>query len=430
MKHINSYSIAKLLIVGSMTALSTQAMASAFMLHEASASLLGEFYAGNAAISEDASTNFFNAAGLTQLEGTQLSLGAVNISTYGDFVGTVRYTAGGTLSGTGTAKNGASRLVPNLHASKQLGEKFAAGLSVTAPWGLATEYPDTAITRYQATYSELKTMNISPSVAFKPIDWLSLGVGFDALYGRAELDGVSGNGFTSSSDSQSVNRGNGWGYGWHLGALATLKQGTKLGINFRSEVDLTLKGKSKLVGPLNPSLAESHNLESTVTLPWYIDASVTQPIGDQFTVLGTVEYIQWSTVKELKLKGVQSVGGAQVTSTDPLNYKNSWTFLLGGRYKMNDAVMFKAGVGYDMTPTTEPERTITIPDANRWILAAGVRWFPKAADKVFVDVGYSHLFPQTADINKTKVGSTQTTNALGHVDGGANLFGAQLSVRM
>lgn len=425
-----SSAITKLFIAGSLTAISSQALASAFMLHESTASLLGEFYAGNAAISEDASTNFYNSAGLTQLEGTNISVGAVNISTYGDFVGTVRYTAGGTLSGTGSAKNGASRLVPNAHFATKLGDKWGVGLSISAPWGLGTEYPDTAITRYQATYSELKTMNVSPSIAVAPIDWLSFGVGFDALYGRAELDGVSGNGVSSSSDSLSTSRGNGWDYGWHAGALASFKNGTKIGANFHSEIALTLTGKSKLVGPLNPSHAESHDLKSTMHLPWFIDASITQPIGDQLTVLGTVEYIHWSSIKELRLDGVQSTSGNQVTTIDPLNYNNTWSYLVGARYKMNDSVMFKLGGGYENTPTNDTDRTLGIPDSNRWIASGGIRWFPRAAENVFVDVGYAHLFPQSADINKTKVGSTQTTHALGHVEGGGNLFGAQVSAKL
>src|SRR3990172_2899098 len=60
------------LVTGAMLVMSGTAAASGFALTEQSGSGLGNAYAGGAAGAEDASTIFFNPAGLSQIKGRQL----------------------------------------------------------------------------------------------------------------------------------------------------------------------------------------------------------------------------------------------------------------------------------------------------------------------------------------------------------------------
>ena len=62
-----------------LAAFSSLASASAFQLWEQNASGLGNAYAGSAAVADNASTVFFNPAGLTQLSGVQFSAGVTGV---------------------------------------------------------------------------------------------------------------------------------------------------------------------------------------------------------------------------------------------------------------------------------------------------------------------------------------------------------------
>ncbi len=61
------------------------ALAAGFALIEQSVSGLGNAFAGGAAVAEDASTIFYNPAGLTRLGGQQLLVGAHVIMPYVKF---------------------------------------------------------------------------------------------------------------------------------------------------------------------------------------------------------------------------------------------------------------------------------------------------------------------------------------------------------
>src|SRR5688572_9946762 len=73
-----SNKIIHLSVAAALAAMTGQAAASGFQLMEQNASGLGNAYAGQAAAAENASTIFFNPAGMTRLQGRQVS-GALNL---------------------------------------------------------------------------------------------------------------------------------------------------------------------------------------------------------------------------------------------------------------------------------------------------------------------------------------------------------------
>jgi long-chain fatty acid transport protein len=75
MNKLNLRIVPALLLV----AFSGAASAAAFQLWEQNASGLGTAYAGSAAVADNASTVFFNPAGMTQLSGFQFSAGVTGV---------------------------------------------------------------------------------------------------------------------------------------------------------------------------------------------------------------------------------------------------------------------------------------------------------------------------------------------------------------
>lgn len=156
---------------------SAQASAAGFALIENSASGMGNAYAGGAAIADDASTVWFNPAGMMRLNGDQMSAALHIISPSAQFKdgGSSQSAAagGGPLSGN-EDDGGATAVVPNFYYVTELSENSRFGVGVTVPFGLSTDYDDDWVGRYHATTSEVQAININPSFAFKHNDKLSL----------------------------------------------------------------------------------------------------------------------------------------------------------------------------------------------------------------------------------------------------------------
>jgi long-chain fatty acid transport protein len=263
-------------------------------------------------------------------------------------------------------------------------------------------------------------MNLGPSIAYKVNDWFSLGVGADAQYAELELYQVANLG---TGDVEVKNKASSWGYGWHAGAMLEAPTGTRLGLNFRSEISHNFEGKSRESG-------RSNTVKGSTDFPWLLDLSAYHQINQKFSALATISYVHWSSMKKIELRGVLLPGvDAPQTSIDELNYKDTWTFLAGLRYQFTDSIMFKVGGGYDQTPTNNTDRNVRLPDENRWIASVGVRWVPRAAKFATIDIGYAHLFPENASINKDLTTASGTNTSNGTVKGNADLFGLQVSLK-
>ncbi len=164
------------------------AFAAGFALVEQSMSGLGNAYAGGAAGAEDASTIFYNPAGMTRLNGQQLIVGTHVVMPSVKFhnEGSTHVT-GLPLSGGNGGDGGVTKPVPNLYYSRKVSDKFSVGMGINAPFGLATDYDKNWVGRYHAVESDVLTVNINPSIAYKITDNLSFGAGFNVQYMKAKL---------------------------------------------------------------------------------------------------------------------------------------------------------------------------------------------------------------------------------------------------
>src|SRR5688500_258831 len=167
---------------------SSNVFASGFALLEQSSSRLGTAFAGTAAAADDASTIFYNPAGLAKLEETQLLVVASGISISSEFNnnGSSQPALGQALGGEG-GDAGDWNAVPALYLALPLNEQFAFGFGVNAPFGLKTEYDNGWMGRFQALKSEIKTYNFNPTLSWRASEKLSFGVGANYQRIQAEL---------------------------------------------------------------------------------------------------------------------------------------------------------------------------------------------------------------------------------------------------
>src|SRR5262245_61729713 len=169
-----------------LAAASAPASAAFFQIAEQSASGIGNAFAGGAAIAEDASTVWYNPAGMTRLDRPQLVVGGSYIRP--TFTANVlsASSAIGPIAGGG-GDGGVPAFVPNLYATFPVSARFAVGAAINAPFGLVTDYPNGWAGRYYTLRSDIKTVNINLAAAFKINDAFSVGLGANHQRLDAEL---------------------------------------------------------------------------------------------------------------------------------------------------------------------------------------------------------------------------------------------------
>src|SRR5215213_9109473 len=179
-----------LLVASALPFVASQAHASAFALSEQGVSGLGNAYAGAAAVAEDASTVWWNPAGMARLgSGKHLLFGGHVIMPSTKFTNngsTPAAASNPTRVGDG-GDAGSTAFIPNVFFAMSLNPTWSFGVGLNVPFGLMTEYSSDWIGRFQGIKSEVQTININPSVSYKLSDRASLGFGVSWQQGKIDL---------------------------------------------------------------------------------------------------------------------------------------------------------------------------------------------------------------------------------------------------
>lgn len=447
-------------VLGVMAAGSVQA--AGFSLYtEGNGYSTGNFGAGVAAEAADASTGWYNPAGLALIRDQQLVFGGVGVFPTSAISGTSTFRTTPPIPNyvqTFTDLDGGQNaLVPSLHYALPLGENATFGLSFVSPYGLSTHWDTTSPVRYEATFTELLTFNVSPEIGGRLSEHFALGGGLDFQYARVKFNRILGapNIFSlippfdpMTVDSLSYNKGDSFGMGFHAGVMGLFNNNhTRLGLNYQSVMRHVFHGYSRLTGvlannnfnlfgplPASGTFVNNGLSSNPIELPDVVTLSAYHDLNEKLALLGSVVYTGWSSLKDIQLNNVaapaiSSLGNVQLVAVNSLsaqNYSDVWRFALGANYKVNPQWLLRVGGGYDKTPTNDIDRDIRLPDASRWALSVGAHY--QMRQNVGLDFGYTHLFPaDNPTVNRIDaLGATSSyaINATGEAH--AELLGAQL----
>jgi long-chain fatty acid transport protein len=425
-----------------------EAWSAGFALYEQSVRELGNAFAGGAAVAEDPSTIFYNAAGLTRLPGQQAVLGAHFIQTHFGFEnhGSTQLLTpitGQGLTGDNGGDGGTLGVVPNAYYSINLSNGWAFGLGVEAPFGLVTDWDDGWVGRYEALRSDVLTVNISPCVAYKIGQHLSIGGGLDIMYLHTELSQaidfgtlfVAAGTTPQEDDGKATVKADDWAYGFNIGALWEFSENTRVGVSYRSHIKENLDGDADFDVPSNVSniLAQvgstafqDTDASGEITLPDRVSLSAFHRLGPQLALMADATWTRWALFNELKIKFDNPEQPDSVTTE---NWKNTWRLAAGATYNPTPAWPLRLGVAWDQSPVPNAKyRTARLPDNDRVWLCAGSGY--RVAEWFSFDVAYSHLFVADADVNKSPTGENALRGGLkGTFDSSGDIFSAQVAFR-
>jgi len=393
---------------------STSAWSAGFQLNEFSSSGLGRAYSGEGAIADDAGNASRNPALIMMFDRPTFSAGAIFVDPGVDITG--RSPTGASLNSDNIAP---TAWVPNLHFVAPINEQFGWGASVTSNYGLATEFNNNYAAGAYGGTTDLETLNLNLSGAYRLDNHWSFGAGFDAVYAKAKIERyagdlgriVAGCGRLPPALARQVAgipgdtqiaylKGDEWGFGWNAGILYEIDKNNRYGLTYRSEVKIDFDGdyKSSLPSAYNQILGNfglpmgtdgrTTGGSLTLNLPEMWELSGYNRVAPQWAVHYSLTYTSWSQFQELK---ATNSGGDTLFYKDE-SFRDAYRIALGTTYYMDDNWTFRTGIAFDDSPVPADKRSISIPDQDRFWLSAGATYaFNKDAS---IDAGVSYMHGQ------------------------------------
>jgi len=436
-------SIFKFSALGLLALLASQAYASGYKVEFQSASVLAD--AGEAAVVEDAGTNWYNSAGLTSLP-LQAVFSAIDVYAPTKFTGTTN--APSTLNqvgppfnafasdytATGTATSHPNSVLPAMHLSAPMNQSIALGLSIAPAFGFTEDYGESSMLRYNLTRVYTRTIDISPSIAFQLDPRWSFGIGPDAHYFSAQskthvrTEGTLPQmGLGTVGDSISRFTVNDWAYGGHIGVLFKYSDATRVGLNYKSKLMMHLEGDSAF-GLDQGAFFETNLFKLPIALPATTTLSAYHDVTPCWALMGTIAYDQWSSIQNYVGRNYiqPSLTNPNVSAltdvTVPQHMHNTVDLSVGTHFKVNDKIMLRASFKYEPTPTINAYRYVNFPDGVKYGIQVGTRY--QVTNKVAFDFIYGHVFVKSGDIND--VNPATGASAVGHFNTNINLLGGQM----
>ncbi|MGD8175987.1 OmpP1/FadL family transporter [Marinimicrobium sp. ARAG 43.8] len=418
------------------------ALASSFQLLEQSPAQMGKAFAGTASDITDASTVYFNPAGMARLDRASMTVGANVVATEARFIDD-----GSTFPGEGgvTDEDG---FIPNVYLVLPMENGVTVGFGAGGPFGLSSDFGTQWPGRYSATFSELEVMNLNVNAAWAPNDWIAFGLGVNYqsmdVTLESQVDSTLGVNPSPATDSSAVIEGDDSDFVFDFSVLLTPTEATRIGLSWRQGGEFSLDGDAVFnrnaacapgqgfptgapPAPTTGTLcagtlaALEGPVAANVELPDTLTLSLSHQVNDRWALHADVAQTRWSSIQDIAVINVNS--GAAVDQLD-LRYDDTLRVALGTTLNVSEHFTWRIGVAQDESPQTDPEFvSARIPDQDRTWVATGVNW--AFSDHVSIDVSYAHL--SVDDANLLDVDETSGRTLRGAFDNKVEIYAAQLN---
>lgn len=315
----------------------------------------------------------YNPAGLTQLKGDYVSLGYT--------LEAPRFECKSNATGNTVQMQKTVFLVPNFYYVTDLNnERLRFGLAATSPYGLSTDWANDSFAGLNSEESDLEMFNINPAVAYKVNDSLSVAAGVDYFVSHISKHRVIAAALSNGGDFQLKGNDDGWGY--NLGVLFKPSEKHRIGVSYRSEIDLTYVGTVTLdnlnvAGQFifgNNSYTTATETDSTIPRSCAVGYAY-QP-DDKWTFEADIEWTDWSCVESELLTYPDENAALRLNALNDGNpvsrdWNDVFSFGFGTEYKATDRLALRCGYLYHPTPIPSANVDAALPDSNKHGITCG-----------------------------------------------------------
>lgn len=321
----------------------------------ASVAAIGPAFSGLVAKADDASTAFTNPAGLTRLDRNQILMAP-----------TLAYTESKFVVDHATHSGGDSKLdqevlaIPSFNWSTPIAPDWWFGLTINVPSGIGGDYGKNWSGRYHSRSSMLTFVAVTPVVAYKVNEQLSIGGGPTLIYTDSESI-VSVNNGPNHSDGKMKLDESGVGFGWTAGVMWEFDAHQRLGFTYRSETEPDVSGVpefSNLSPLVNDALAAKGALGKKV------DVDMRTP---QIAMLGYYQDIndQWGFSLDAVWVDMSRFGIKDIKIDDDIvqpenHFKDIYIGSVGVFYQYDPTWQFSAGIMHATSGKKKKYRTFSM----------------------------------------------------------------------
>ncbi len=305
---------------------------------------------GNAwlATANTAAAVYYNAAGLTQLDHNEITVGAYGISLGLE---------ADLDSGQQVKADNGWAVLPQIYGAIPLTDKLVIGYGLNTPFGLATDWGQTSQFRYIATETKLNYATGWLVAGYEITDTFSIGGGLGVHYADLKIGQVTNLG---GKDFASEFRGSDEAITYTLSAMWKPCLQHSFGLTYRSQADFDLDGDFQVKGVL------SEQAQLDFITPSTLGGGYSFRPNENWNIEANIEWVNWDELNSLKLSK------ASGNNTIPFNWKSNFIYSVGAtRYFENG---WNVSAGYNFIENSMPDNTFTpgVADANRHWLNAGV----------------------------------------------------------
>ena len=335
--------------------------------------------AGQAARAQDASTLLTNPAGMTRLPDHMLTGGVQAMG------GDISYQLDNESSGRQSPGN-VMNLFPNASVfyTQRLNDSVSAGLGLYGNYGLGIDFGNWAGDRL-IKKSTMVAMTLSPAIAWKLSDNVSVGAAVGLNYGSLSL--------TRNVDSRDERQNDhDWAMNYRLGILMDLTDQTRAGITWTSKTDyhFSIDGKARF--PNLPNVEYDLPVAAQVRAPQQVMLSLVHDVNKYWSVMGDLGWQDWSQFGSPDI----TINGQSGNRNNRL--KDTWHTALGVQFRPDERWRLNAGVAFDSTPyNTQSDVALTLPTGDEWRFATGAQYQMTSASNIGFAVEYLHM--QSSQVN-------------------------------
>ncbi len=273
------------------------------------------------------------------------------------------------------------------YGSGKINNLISVGLAVYTPYGSISKWNDDWAGKFLIQNISLKAIYFQPTISFNINDIFGIGIGMIYSTGGVEMNKALNYG-----DNSSVNlNGTSSGFGFNLGIYFKASEKLTFGVDYRSQIMMKVTDGDALftVPPsLSGTLPEENKFSAELPLPANLDVGISFRASDKLQVAFELDWVMWSVYQELDFEFDEQ--GDLLNSSNPRNYKDSFIPRLGAVYGLLKNLHVRAGVYYDITPTSEEYFSPETVSLNTIAYTLGLSWEP--IESLSIDLSYLQTF--------------------------------------
>jgi len=349
---------------------------------------------------DNASAVYYNPAGMTQLDGNNLSLGFAWGNVFVDHT---------SPAGDTTQMGRENIVVPHFYYVTDLNtDDLALGFSVKSNFGASTDWAEDSFARYVSTKTEVEDVDFLMNFAYQVNDQWSVGAGVNATSSKFSQ---GKNVFQAGTpDAEAQLKLHDTFFSQNVSTLFKFNEKHQLGFQWRSQGDVSYAGEvdaHALTGTLAAIFGGS---EYQTDITWNVSFPQSAVVGysfrpnDKWIINFDAEWSDWSSLEQENINFPKETSALRISTLNSLadldlDWDSSWAYSIGGEYSLNEKIRLRSGYFFHETPIPDVNFNTFLPDSDAHGVNLGAGY--TFNDAMGLDFAWTGVFFQDRDLALT-----------------------------